>query len=86
MPFWAVKFSVSPVMKPGADRHRRAGEIAAAVDIAERQRGIERHRPPPPVKVAVPPAVTVGATCTVSTVLVAACWCRCWSSRRSPAS
>ena len=32
-----VKLSVSPLMNPRADRHRRAGQIAAAVDIAHRQ-------------------------------------------------
>ena len=44
MPFWVVKFRVSPVRKPAADGDGRAGEFIAAVGVGHRQGAIERHR------------------------------------------
>ena len=54
MPFWLVKFSVSPAMKPVPIDHRRAGQLAAAVDVAHASRPLSSATAaPPPVKVAV---------------------------------
>ena len=70
MPFWLVKFSVSP------DRNPVLIVTVAPVRLPALSGSLTVRVPssvtgePPPSKVAVPPAVTVGATCTVSSVLV----------------
>ena len=71
MPFWLVKFSVSPDSKP------EPIDTVAPVRLPPLSGSLTVNVPssvtgePPPSNVTVPPAVTVGATCTVSSVLVA---------------
>ena len=65
MPFWPVKLSVSPDNQARCDRHRRAGQVGdPSIDTA--RSACHRAAPSglPPVKVAVPPAMTVGGPCT----------------------
>ena len=44
MPFCVGEVQRVAGEEAGADRDRRAGQLAAAVDIAHRQGRIERHR------------------------------------------
>ncbi len=75
MPLWPVKLSVSPAMKPPI-------VTVAPVSVSLLSTSASFKGPPsvdtpssgtgepPPMKVTVTPACTVGATCTVSRVLV----------------
>src|ERR1700733_12186314 len=73
MPFWLVKLKVSPLRKPApidTVAPARLPLLSTSLTINAPSSGTDA---PPPVKVAVDPdGVTTGATCTVSSVLVAA--------------
>ena len=69
MPCWLVKFSRSPLTKPLTlivAPVRLPLLLTSATDSVESSVTAE----PPPVNVTVPPAVTVGATCTSVSVVV----------------
>ncbi len=70
MPFWVVKFSVSPLMKPvptSIVAPVRWPPLSGSLTVRV---GSSATAASPPVNVTVPPAVTVGATCKVSSELV----------------
>ncbi len=67
-----LKLSVSPAECP-ADRHRRTVRLPPLSGSLTVRPPSSVTAAPPPVNVTVPPAVTVGAACTVSSVLVARC-------------
>ena len=69
---WLVKFRMSPLRKPlpiDTVAPARLPPLSTSLTVKAPSSVTAE---PPPVKVAVAPAVTLGATCTVSSVLVAA--------------
>ena len=59
MPFWLVKFSVSPLVNPVPICTVAPASVVLDVSVTVRP-GSSATGPPPPVKVAVAPAVTTG--------------------------
>ena len=74
MPFWVVKFSVSPLIRPLLIVLSRRSD-AGAVAVADGQRPSSATGVLPPTKVAVPPAVTRRRLVHRSSVLVAVARC-----------